>query len=451
MKRKSMYLITFLILGSITSSFGQKTFIELSFTAKYAQEHVPLDSILIMNLTQGYDTVLYAPDTVLLVEYIPFGTMINHPRQVSNNFSVSPNYPNPFVGQTSVDVCIEKANNIVIHIFDLSGREHASYEGALDVGKHTFTFHPGKENFYIFSASYSGMIQSIKIVNPGSNHTDCKLEYKGFVKQASNLKSHTAGYFQIYENDLLRYIGYSKTISVWMVRGSDVIEDMPDNNETYIFDITEGVPCVNVPTISYNFQLYNTVQIGTQCWLKENLNVGTMIDGIQPQINNQIMEKYCYNDNPANCVTYGGLYQWDEAMNYATQLGSQGLCPQGWHIPSDEEFKQLEGFVDTQYGYPDPEWDTTDYRGYDVGKRLKSRDTWANIKGNNYFGFSALGTGGRRFDGAFLNINIYTSFWSSEWMGTAPWYRCTEHWIDEVARMSNTKLMGRGVRCLKDE
>jgi uncharacterized protein (TIGR02145 family) len=63
--------------------------------------------------------------------------------------------------------------------------------------------------------------------------------------------------------------------------------------------------------------------------MAENLNIGTRIDGANNQANNGTIEKYCYSDNTSNCDTYGGLYQWDEAMQYVTTEGTQGICPSG--------------------------------------------------------------------------------------------------------------------------
>ena len=98
-------------------------------------------------------------------------------------------------------------------------------------------------------------------------------------------------------------------------------------------------------TVTYAGRIYNTVLVGTQCWLKENLDIGTRIDGSQNQTNNGMIEKYCYADNPLNCDTYGGLYQWDEAMQYVTTQGAQGICPPGWHIPTLAEFQTLSSAV----------------------------------------------------------------------------------------------------------
>ncbi|MDP2990463.1 MAG: FISUMP domain-containing protein, partial [Kiritimatiellota bacterium] len=98
---------------------------------------------------------------------------------------------------------------------------------------------------------------------------------------------------------------------------------------------------------------YGTVAIGSQCWMTSNLNVGTKItsctngyvgvcttggDTVKNQTNNSVTEKYCYGDNTANCTTYGGLYQWNEAMSYSAVEGSRGICPSGWHIPTDAQF-----------------------------------------------------------------------------------------------------------------
>ena len=112
--------------------------------------------------------------------------------------------------------------------------------------------------------------------------------------------------------------------------------------------------------ITYLGKTYYTVQIGSQCWLKENLDVGTMIQGSQEQTNNNILEKYCYNNDSANCTTYGGLYQWGELVQYQDGASNssnptpdfsgnvKGICPSGWHIPTHAEFQTL---LNTAGGY----------------------------------------------------------------------------------------------------
>jgi uncharacterized protein (TIGR02145 family) len=86
---------------------------------------------------------------------------------------------------------------------------------------------------------------------------------------------------------------------------------------------------------------YPTVEIGTQCWMAANLNYGNTVASAQIQRDNCINEKYCIDDNPANCNQYGGLYSWNEVMGYRDNASAQGLCPPGWHIPTESEWNTL--------------------------------------------------------------------------------------------------------------
>ena len=88
--------------------------------------------------------------------------------------------------------------------------------------------------------------------------------------------------------------------------------------------------------------MYDTVLIGSQCWMAENLNVGTMVSGTTTMTNNPVIEKYCYQNLDSNCIQDGGLYQWEEAMQYTTVEGAQGICPAGWHIPAESDWQTLE-------------------------------------------------------------------------------------------------------------
>ena len=144
--------------------------------------------------------------------------------------------------------------------------------------------------------------------------------------------------------------------------------------------------------IRYEGQTYHTVLIGTQCWMKENLNVGTMISGSSNQANNSIIEKYCYNNDQNNCTTYGGLYQWQEAMQYVTNQGARGICPEGWHIPSQNDHQILKTTV------------------INDGNTLKEI---GQGNGTNTSGFSALLTGARYMDGAgYGGLGTETYFWN---------------------------------------
>jgi uncharacterized protein (TIGR02145 family) len=216
-----------------------------------------------------------------------------------------------------------------------------------------------------------------------------------------------------------------------------------------------GIPCLGLPTLTYGGQVYSTLQVLSQCWLKENLNYGDMINGDIEMSNNGIVEKYCYNNEPDSCVSLGGLYLWDEMMQYVTAQGSQGICPPGWHIPTDDEWKILEGGVDSQYGIGDPEWDNSQYyRGFDAGNILKANFGWQDGgNGVDGVGFSAFPGGVHWYDGMnyFHTAGSYGNWWSSaEYSNFSAWTHNLGYDKDGVHRMPSGKDFGYSVRCLRD-
>jgi uncharacterized protein (TIGR02145 family) len=117
-----------------------------------------------------------------------------------------------------------------------------------------------------------------------------------------------------------------------------------------IIDVRNAAPflCGSVLTDIRDNHAYPTVQIGTQCWMAANLDFGSLRSSSEPQVDNCINEKYCGGDVPANCTQNGGLYEWDELMRYEVVPGSQGLCPAGWHVPTDAEWATLLNFYGGQ-------------------------------------------------------------------------------------------------------
>jgi len=205
-------------------------------------------------------------------------------------------------------------------------------------------------------------------------------------------------------------------------------------------------------TISYGGQTYQTVVIGTQCWMAENLNIGTMINGSQEQANNAVVEKYCYDNIPANCDVYGGMYQWAEVVQYlngATNQASwnplptgdvQGICPPGWHLPADAEWTAL----------------TTSLGGESVaGGKMKETGTthWSspNAGATNLSGLTALPGGLRDNDGNFYNLSAFAYIWSSSESATSDaWYRYLQCGGASLGRPNYDKMSGFSVRCVRD-
>lgn len=199
-------------------------------------------------------------------------------------------------------------------------------------------------------------------------------------------------------------------------------------------------PCLGIAVIidSRNnvTKEYHTVEIGTQCWLKENLDVGTKIPGTQNSANNGIMEKYCYNDNTLNCNTYGALYQWDEAVQYNSNSQVKGLCPDGWHVPTKGEFNILKSAINAD------------------GNSLKRQDQGVgNGAGTNTSGFTALLGGGKNSVGEYYAMNSRTFFWSStannNEIGEA-WYLKLDYAGPNIPLSATKKKIGFHIRCLKN-
>ena len=194
--------------------------------------------------------------------------------------------------------------------------------------------------------------------------------------------------------------------------------------------------------------------------MAENLNVGSRIDGnvnqtSGPDNKNASVQKYCYANDPANCTTYGGLYQWDEMMAYNTSVstngpGPQGICPTGWHIPTDNEWKCLE----MNLGMLQSEADKTGTRGTDEGGKLKSTSAlWGapNTGATNSSGFSALPGGYRYTNGSFNSVGLNGYWWSAtEFSGSVAWSRYLLSSYPAVYRFNYGKANGYSVRCIKD-
>ena len=169
--------------------------------------------------------------------------------------------------------------------------------------------------------------------------------------------------------------------------------------------------------------------------------MGTKINGNIEQTNNSIIEKYCYADLESNCDIYGGLYQWDELMQYATTPGVQGICPTGWHIPTDSEWTALTTFLGGESV---------------AGGKMKEAGYvhWLspNTGATNSSGFTALPGGNRYSNGNFYDLSDFAYFWSStETSSTNAWGRTIFSSGEFVGRYNfYIKILGFSARCVHD-
>jgi len=442
---KTRFCLMFTLLLLMITLFGQKSIIELTFTAIDSAAYIQLDSIKVMNRTQGGSTILHWPDTTLVLD---FQVGISEINQNNRTFQVFQNYPNPVIERTTISMQIPEKDKVNIIVTDIYGRIILKHNLILNKGKHSFTFFPGSGNLYFFTAQWRGMDSSIKILQTASNfYTMSSIEYQGC--ETSSLHKKAARNIQDFPfnlGDELLYIGYSDTLQ------SGILNN-PAESRTFIFQYATNIPCPGTPTVTYEGQVYNTIQILSQCWLKENLNAGTMIDGDQEMINNGILEKYCYHNDTNNCTTFGGLYQWDEMMQYNTQQGVQGICPPGWHLPTDEEWKVLEGVADSHYSIGDQIWNTYGLRGYNAGKNLKTTSEWYGTgNGTDLFDFSGLPGGYSYSNGHFYYMHQHGLWWTStEGNNTSAWNRYFSYNNPKVDRdYGDNKGFSFSVRCIRN-
>lgn len=203
--------------------------------------------------------------------------------------------------------------------------------------------------------------------------------------------------------------------------------------------------------VDVDWNIYNTVQIGTQTWMSENLittkyNDGTSIPTVTSNTSWDYLislgsPAFCwYKDDIGNRIPYGAFYNWP-AVN-----SSKKLCPLGWHVPSDDEWKTLEKFL----GMSQAEVDLTGWRGTDQGYQLKSSSGWPSGNGSNIVGFSAIGSSNR--DLGFTTAGYVAFWWSSTpYMSSFVWYRNLLFSESRIKRGYASKFSeALSVRCIKD-
>lgn len=172
---------------------------------------------------------------------------------------------------------------------------------------------------------------------------------------------------------------------------------------------------------------YPTVLIGTQCWMAANLNYGAYLATTSYQRDNCILEKYCYNNTSANCLISGGLYQWDEIMQYKVTEGVQGFCPPGWHIPGQNDWNLLfSNFINNGFaGLP--------------------------LKYTGYSGFNALLNGAGFMNKSWRFDSFATYFWTSTALGLRKaWAHAMNSYDASVSNYPSYRSNAFHVRCIKD-
>ena len=199
---------------------------------------------------------------------------------------------------------------------------------------------------------------------------------------------------------------------------------------------------------------YHVVQLGKQYWLKENLRTTQYNDttpiatglGAGEWSKTKQGAYAVYDDKPANRIKYGLLYN-----GYAVASGK--LCPQGWHVATDADWRELEKFL----GIPEQELERTGERG-DIAPKIKTTHDWnpSAYTADNSSGFSILPAGARLDNGEYATLNQYGNFWTSTVYDDRYgllylWNHHVHYNTNAVGRIYTVAQNGYSCRCVKDK
>ena len=350
--QKMKKTITFISIMFLFAVVSAQT-VSVTFMGRDANnQNVPLNRVVVNNITKGWQEILTWPDDTVLTMTDQTGVG-NVEMQNCASLHLSQNTPNPFDGITFANLQVAEQGDVSLEITDISGRVvRTNNYSHLQPGIHEICITLSSSGIYFLTARQNGRISAVKMANRGIGSGN-SIAFVGVVQPKNVVKDVIDNPFEA--GDTMEYVGYS-TINNNEVESEHIIQQQT-LSETILLSFAEtqyGLPCPNVSTVTdYDGNIYNTVLIGQQCWMKENLRTTHYHNGTAIAVGNDspATDEVSYFISGNNDVTmYGYLYS-KAAMNHSTNISDsasmviQGVCPPGWHIPSDEEFVQLCGFV----------------------------------------------------------------------------------------------------------
>ncbi len=464
-----MKFFLFLLLFSISFAMSAQVAI-LRFTGRDTTDHfVKLDHLIVKNLTRDWQETLQYPDTTLTISF--------HPSSVEDLDAWQPsslqwtnNYPNPFQGSSMASLAVGDEGDVMVDITDITGRTvSSSHEGLLQPGVYQWNISLASTGVYFLTARQNGRTASVKLVNQGNGGKN-EIQYRGNeekptmdIYEVSNPKGHTPGPFNA--GDSMEYEAFAMINGEEMVRVTTVEQWSCFTTIKLYFafqpGFNDGYPCPRFPTVTdHEGNVYNTVQIGNQCWMKENLRTTSYPDGtlipIGTDLDQSTPYRYAPNYDTSNVATYGYVYNFP-AIIYGSPFtsdlnpsGVRGICPVGWHLPSDAEWEQLKSYVGGLYGC--------------VTKSLAAPILWQSAGTNNCYpgndpthnnvtGFTALPAGECLYSTLYYyGLGQKAGFWSCT-------ETCNNHVLTRDLNYNNSNMSvaidsGKdyafSVRCVRD-
>jgi len=336
-------------------------------------------------------------------------------------------------------------NLLFVSMF-VSAQTHNQYEVLISINGYTMNMNESLDNGFLVegaSAPTTGITTSLSI---GHDASEIWVSVDGnemTLEDAANATNTLCGTITS-----PAYSSYSLNLGHLANEtyiGSETLQDKIDNGD---FCLMCGTP------VTYQGKSYNTVQIGTQCWMQENLAVLNYSDG--SPITKGPVENFgggwstdlgyysCppnLSNNDEDCAAaitenLGYFYQWTAVMEGSNVEGARGICPLGWHIPTDAEFKILIE------GQATPGCEAS------VGWQCDPAST--NLKSGGSSNFNVLLAGLRGSNGYYYSRDLYTLLWSSTEFGGRAWRRNFYSSFSTVARNASDKAVGISVRCIKN-
>lgn len=408
-------ILTFLLATSVALNAQDY---DINFTG--FGDSTVIDSIKVENLTQETTLTLDGSDILNLVGTLSIDDLNENEVDVKI-------YPNPIRETGRLALYSNQADDVEINIFDLSGKLISTHTDKVYPGKNTYEISNYPSGMYIANISTNSWQKSLKFISQGSGQKSPE------IKTESRKQSQNIADFQFKSSSNIVQMQYNDGDQL-------LLQAFAEANITYFTLVPIQSQAVNFEFVACedaDGNHYPVVTIGTQTWMAKNLNVSTTSGS------------WCYDDDPANCDTYGRLYDWNTLMDgaassIANPSGVQGLCPQGWHLPSDPEWTQLTDFLG----------------GEDVaGSKMESTTGWSasNTGATNSSGFSGLPGGYRTPPSNYYLVGSRTNWWSSSENNSAAsawsaWYLRMDGSgsVYNVYMSYDDKTFGFSCRCLRD-
>jgi len=386
-----------------------------------------VSTVVVENMTQGKSLTLNGSDILHLKSTVTEISDIIYNHTDGVQF-----YPNPMKEYSNMEFALTEGGVTNIELFDLAGRKLIQTQNYLNQGRHSYRITGVGNGIYVLKVTAGNYIFSGKLTSNRKTGELVKIEYQNSIPyKPIPLETKSANseiIMQYNTGDVLKFTGTSGIYST-------ITTDIPKQSKTLAFTF---IPCTDVDGNNYQ-----VLQIGTQFWMSENLNVTKYNDGTNiPNGKDDLVRRAInygayrnYNDKESYATTYGRLYNW-----HAVNTGK--LAPKGWQVPSDDDWSTLIAFMGGE--------------GIAGGKLKATGSKWGspNTGATNESGFTGLpGCKTGDTDGGYYNIGTHGLWWTSSGLtGNYKDYALSyllSYDESSCDRGEEKKIDGLSVRCIR--